>query len=244
MKNSDDAFGLLSLDWGGESVNLTDSSVAESTSSIAPSSRALYGAGLLRLWSDNIYARVMAYQVNSESEHAVFAIGGAITANRSNPSQPRLMKILADSMDSNLILLKDSIRFFRSYLVLNSFYYLSHQNILNLGISTEAVASSYETVTSTGDKKRIQFLFVKYANPEQAFQAIDQFHDTYLPEQSKVTVQDKSSHFYKIEDGWVGYKLTDKYVALVFECPDQKTGQKIFNQVEINLKNLEDDHGK
>jgi hypothetical protein len=244
MKSSDDAFGLLSLDWGGESVNLADSSIAESTSSIAPSSRALYGAGLLRLWSDNIYARVMAYQVTPESEQAVLAIGRAISANRDNPSQPQLLKILPDSMDSDLVLLRNSIRFFRSYLVLNSFYYLSHQNILNLDISDEAVAASYEIITSASDKKRIQFLFVKYANPEQAFQAINHFHDAYLSEQSKKSIRDKSSHFYKIEDGWVGYKITGRYVALVFECPDEATGQKVLNKVETNLKNLEDYDGK
>ncbi|HEX9975437.1 MAG TPA: DUF6599 family protein [bacterium] len=244
MKNSDDAFGLLSLDWGGESINLADPPTAETTSSIAPASRALYGAGLLRLWSENIYARVMAYQVTPESEKAVFAIGRAIAAYRSNPPQPRLLKILSDSVASELTLLKDRIRYFRSYLVLNSFYYLSHQNILNLDIATEAVAALYEKVTPAGDRKRVQFLFVKYANPEQARKALDHFHETYLPEQRKKLIHDNSPHFYKIENGWVGYYKTGRYLALVFDCPDQETGQIIFNQIEVNLKNLEDDHGE
>ncbi|UCC41400.1 MAG: hypothetical protein JSV96_08270, partial [Candidatus Aminicenantes bacterium] len=62
MKTSDDAFGLLSLDWEGESVELADETVrsnkslkskAEHESSSWP--RALYSEGLLRLWSDTIY---------------------------------------------------------------------------------------------------------------------------------------------------------------------------------------------
>lgn len=244
MKNSDDAFGLLSLDWGGESINLVENQDAETTSSIAPSSRALYGAGLLRMWSDTIYARVMAYQVTPESEEAVFVIGQAIAAYRSNPPQPRLLRILSDSVASELTLLKDRIRYFRSYLVLNSFYYLSHQNILNLDIATEAVAALYEKVTSTGERKRVQFLFVKYANAEQAEQALNHFLDTFLPEQRKNFVQENSQYFSKIEAGWVGYYKIGRYVALLFDCPDQETGQIIFNQIEVNLKNLEDDHGK
>ena len=49
MKDSDDAFGLLSLDWGGETVFLHPSSEQNRD----PFSRALYGKGLLRIWSDN-----------------------------------------------------------------------------------------------------------------------------------------------------------------------------------------------
>jgi hypothetical protein len=244
MKSSDDAFGLLSLDWGGESINLVDHPDAETTSSIAPARRALYGAGLLRLWSDNIYARVMAYQVTPASEEAVFAIGRAIAANRSNPSQPRLLKIFPNPANSELTLMKDRIRYFRSYLVLNSFYYLSHQNILNLDIATEAVAAPYERATSTGDRKRVQFLFVKYADAEQAEQALNHFLDTFLLEQRKNIVPENSQYFSKIEAGWVGYYKTGRYVALVFDCPDQETGQIIFNQIELNLKNLEDDYAK
>ncbi len=243
MKNSDDAFGLLSLDWGGESINLVDPPTTELTASIAPASRALYGAGLLRMWSDNIYARVMAYQVTPESVAAVFASGRAIVANRRNPSQPQLLKIIPSPANSELILLKDRIRYFRSYLVLNSFFYLSHQNILNLDSSSEAVAASYEKMTSTGAHPRIQFLFVKYENSPKAQQALQHFHDAYLPEQKK-SIHETNPYWNKIENGWVGYFITDKCLALVFDCPDQETGQMIFNQVQLNLKNLEGDHGK
>jgi hypothetical protein len=59
MRTSDDAFGLLSGDWGGEPVVLEGEAVTSTTSpSPVPPHRALYGAGLLRLWSDTLYARV------------------------------------------------------------------------------------------------------------------------------------------------------------------------------------------
>ena len=47
MASSDDAYGLLSGDWGGEVVDLS-SVERHGTASIM---RALYGAGLLRIWS-------------------------------------------------------------------------------------------------------------------------------------------------------------------------------------------------
>jgi len=247
MKTSDDAFGLLSLDWGGESVILTNSSITESVPTVAPSSRSLYGAGLLRIWSDNLYVRVMAFQETPESKEAVFSIGRAIAANRKNPSQPRLLKILSPTVGSGWTLRKDRIRYFRSHLVLNSFYYLSHQNILNLDHSTEAVTAPYEKITTTGDQKRVQFLLVKYTNPDHAQIALDHFHETYIPEQNNDSVgglKAESPHFYRIEDGWVGYNKVGRYIALVFECPDQETGLMILNQIELNLTNLEDDHGK
>jgi hypothetical protein len=60
MENSDDAFGLLSLDWGGEPVSFDGAPAATSKKSFTSPTRALYGGGLLRMWSDDMYARVMA----------------------------------------------------------------------------------------------------------------------------------------------------------------------------------------
>jgi len=54
MESPDDAFGLLSLDWGGEPVSFDDTPAAVSNQSFTALSRALYGCGLLRLWSDDI----------------------------------------------------------------------------------------------------------------------------------------------------------------------------------------------
>ncbi|MCP4687441.1 MAG: hypothetical protein GY859_05280, partial [Desulfobacterales bacterium] len=58
METSDDAFGLLSLDWGGEPASL-DGLPADAPGRGADSwPGALYGAGLLRAWSDNLYIRI------------------------------------------------------------------------------------------------------------------------------------------------------------------------------------------
>ncbi len=117
METPDDAFGLLSLDWGGEVVSLGDPSVNGSKQPPASPVKALYGAGLLRIWSDNLYARVMALRETPASKQAVMTLGRAIVANRKSPPEPELLKALSPLVGSSWKLRGDRICFFRSYAV-------------------------------------------------------------------------------------------------------------------------------
>ena len=238
METSDDAFGLLSLDWGGESISLGDSPADAAHKSLPSSTRALYGAGLLRIWSDNLYARVMAFRETPASKQAVLTLGQAITANRKNPPEPALLQIPPRTVDSSWKLRKDRLSFFRSYLVLNSIYYLSEENILDLDLSTEAITAPYEHISSPSGHKRTQFLCVKYDNYERAQKALNRFHDAYLPEHKKEFKADlatKGPSLFKLEDGWLAYTLVNTCIAIVFECPDQESARIIIQKNESNL---------
>jgi hypothetical protein len=238
METSDDAFGLLSLDWGGEPVSFDGSPAAPSNKSVTSFTRALYGGGLLRSWSDNIYARVMAERETPASKKAVLAIGKVITATSKNPPEPELVKILPLEIGSAWKLRKDRLGYFRSYLALNSIYYLSHENLLDLDLSAEAVIAPYEHISNSGDKKRSQFLLVQYENHERARKALNHFHDAYLPEYKKEITADSAANspsLFKLEDGWLAYKLLGKYIAIVFECPDQESAMQIIQKNESSL---------
>jgi hypothetical protein len=87
---------------------------------------------------------VLAYRETPESREAVLALGQAIAANRPTSADPHLLQVLPQTISTGWKLRNDRIGYFRSYLVLNSLYYLSHQNILNLDHSTEAVTAPYE----------------------------------------------------------------------------------------------------
>lgn len=242
MENSDDAFGLLSLDWSGEPIYYNQSAATKVDSNIAPSSRALYGSGLLRLWSGNNYCRVMAAWETSQSREAVITLGGAIDAKNELPNQPGLLQVLPKIIDSDWILRNNRIGYFRSHLTLNSLFYLSHQNILNLDHSTEAVAAQYEKLNGTEKPERVQVLFVKYAEHKLAQEALGKFYKAYLPEHlSKFTVDSKirESNYFNLEDGWFGYKLYEKLIVIVFTCPDQDTARKIINHIQFNKINRE-----
>jgi hypothetical protein len=240
MNTSDDAFGLLSLDWGGEPVTLQSTPSFQSNPTVAPPYRALYGMGLLRIWADTIYARVMAYQETAASKEAVLSLGQTISANRKMPGEPELLKILPNAIDSDWQLRKDRIGFFRSYLVLNSLYYLSHENILNLDHSTEVVSAPYEKTLKDGASKRVQVLFVKYGSLGHARKGLDDFHSAYLDEHPKgfdPGITNKQMNFFNIEDGWLGYSLDGAYLSVVFECPDRKTAELIIKHISSGAIN-------
>lgn len=234
MKTGDDAFGLLSLDWGGEPVDLGQSSQENAGSRNSSWARALYGEGLLRIWSDAIYARIMAYQETPESKEAVLSLGRSIVKGRMNPQAPDLFQKLPDSFRPDWMLLKERAAYFRSHLVLNSLYYLGQENMLDLGLESEAVTSSYERKDAKG-KKRIQLLLVRYSDNKHASQALVHFHRVYLPEYP-ITQQPgpskEMSNFFSVEDGWLGYKLRDNAIAFIFECPDEETAKTIINQIK------------
>jgi len=243
MSTSDDAFGLLSLDWGGEPVALSDSAQNKKNQIQPQSIRALYGEGLLRIWADSLYARVMATRETPASKKAVLSLGKAIAGDQKNPQDPELLKALSSQVGSDWKLRKDRMSFFRSYLVLNSIYYLSPQNILSLDHSAEAVTAPYEKVNKAGDAMRIQVLLVKYENPERARKALDHFHDAFLPEHRKDIKPDstvENPSFFEVEEGWLGYQLKGKYLAIVFDCPDQESAQYIINQNVSNLSKMEE----
>ena len=238
METSDDAFGLLSLDWGGEHVSFGGSKGKPPDPSLASSARALYGGGLLRLWSDNLYARIMAYRETPDSKKAVYTLSRAIVANRKSPPEPELLKFLHFDMGSAWRLRKDRLSFFRSYLVLNSIYYISEENILDLDLSVEAIMAPYEQIIGSSDNKHIQFLLVKYQNHGSASKALSHFHDAYLTEHKKKDMADSAANkpnFFKLEDGWLAYNLLGKYIAIVFECPDQESAKEIIQQNGSNI---------
>ena len=228
METPQDAFGLLSLDWSGDPVGLIGPAVPEDKLSIAPTTRALYGAGLLRLCADAIYARVMAFRETPESKEAVLSLGRAVAAGRRVSPEPPLLKFLPAGVGGDAM---------RSYLVLNSLHYLSDENILNLDLSSEAVTAPYK---GRGDHEgwgTIQALIVKYPIPELAERALHHFHEAYLPDhpgESKLGVTKRFSDVFQVEDRWLGYLLSGRFVAMVLECPDEQSAQRFIHQLQID----------
>ena len=79
---------------------------------------------------------------------------------------------------------------------------------------------------------------MQYENLERARKALNHFHDAYLPEYKKKITADSAiinPSFFKLEDGWLAYKLLGKYIAIVFECPDQESAGVIIQKNESNV---------
>ena len=246
METSDDAFGLLSGDWGGEPVALANlASLPKPNSPVLPH-RALYGAGLLRIWADNLYARVMAERETEASRECVLALGNAIAAGRKLPPPPALTARLPSQLSSlpRYRLRPDRICYFRSHLVLNSVYFLSSENILDLGLDVEAVTAEYALQGEAGKPPSPRILLVRYPDDHSALKALEHFLNVYLPEKktggSQSSATQSGSHL--VEDGWLGYHRKGHFLAISFESPSGQIAESLPRQVIENLHALEATH--
>lgn len=220
METSDDAFGLFSLDWEGEPVTFSSE---PADSSVALPQRALYDGGWLRMCAGSVYARIMTYQETPESRDAVLALGQMIAENRAQPAEPEIVQMLPQRIGSDWAIRQDRVAFFRSHQVLNSLYYLSHENLLNLNHSTEAVFAPYQRNAETETTQQVVYVIgVRYASSEHAQDALKQCHTAYLSKQHSV-VENEKFHTIRYDDGWGGFRRNGASLTLIFEGPDQDT---------------------
>jgi hypothetical protein len=243
MESSDDAYGLLSGDWGGETVLLQPPRSELPSATAADGPRGLYGAGLLRLWSDNLYARVIADHETNESKKAVQALGQAIAGGRSTPPRPVLIRALPTRVGSRFLLRPDRVTFLRSHLVLNSVYFLSSENLLDLGPDCEVATTTYGQgpAKTSGNAKPTRLLLARYANEAAATKALNHFQEIYLPEKLNrpraSPVGDNG--VVAIEDGWMGFARSGRALALVFESPDEASARLFLGDFMRILEKLE-----
>jgi hypothetical protein len=227
METPDDAFGLLSLDWGGEPVDLASSS-PEGKEKQPFWPNALYGEGLLRLRSEAIYARIMAEKETPQAKEAVLALGRAVVTEGADSSSPALLRQLPETLWPEWKQRRPVTSYFRSHLVLNSLYYLSQENIFNLGPETEAVITQYERESPLGIQ-RFRVLLVHYPDAEAAGKALTHFRRVYLPDRPSSST--KTQGYFSVEDGWLGYQRNGRQTTFVFECPDREMAAAVIDQL-------------
>ena len=240
METSDDAFGLLSGDWGGEPVDLNAPGGGRGSGN-RQWPAALYGAGLLRIWSDNLYARVLAQGETGSSRRAVLEIGRAIAKGRKDSLPPRLAAVMPRRIEAGFRLREDRLCFLRSHLVLNSNYFLATSNILELGQQVEAVTASYVASPPGSQKKAVHLLVVRYRQPAAALKALSHFCRVYLPEKKLAAPQVTagSRNVLRVEDGWLGYENSGAFLVLVLECPTREAADAFLTQTIRNVTGME-----
>ncbi len=248
MKSPDDAFGLLSQDWGGEPTVLSDAVPPEPAQQTVPGSRALYGAGLLRVWSGDLYLRIMANEETPESRAAVMELGRRLVRGRPEPPRPDLLGALPETACGGK-LDPQSLRFFRSRHVMNSVYFVSYKNILRLGPSVDAAAATYGIPSGAGEIRRCPVFILRYPDADSAVRGLAEFHAAYFPEHEAETpkfgedalqsMPDDALRLYAVEGGWAGYGLHGRFGILVFECPDLESGTRFMKDILQSIKEWE-----
>ncbi|MDH7493823.1 MAG: hypothetical protein QHH44_08030 [Candidatus Saccharicenans sp.] len=235
MQHPDEAFGLLSLDWTGEPAILNPEVQPPAESPAAPAYTALYGEGLLRARVDNLYLRILASRESQGIKETILKLGKTIAVQASclSSSRPDILKLIQPASDSRWQVKKDRTSYFHSHLILNSLYYLSHENILHLEPAGEALYMEWTTMATTPGKSA-RMVIINYPEGQKAEAALTEFLRAYVEERSENIAEAQlvlRENAIKVEDGWLGWKLSGHLLALVFAAPDQESTKEILQQI-------------
>jgi len=201
MGSSEDAFGIFSYQTEEEEVGIGQGSD--------------YGGGLLRFWKGNYFANVFAERETPATRKDILTLGEATAKNiKKGGSKPKLIQFLPEEGLS-----QETIRYFHLHQVLNHHYFISHENILNLGARTNAILATYPF---SGEKGKTFLLVVQYPGKDLAEKAFHRFAKTFMPDATSLKTV-------KTENGkWTTARLYQKYVLVVFDAPSiEKTEQLI-----------------
>lgn len=233
MRTPDDAFGLLSNDWGGEAPSWDRGPAVVATPAngglrqLWPH-RSLYGAGLLRVWAGDLYARVLASRETPESRTAVLALGQAISESRepeSPPQKPSALPAVLSALPASaggLAIRPDRTVFFRSHLVLNAAYFLASQDILGLGLDVDGVTTEYRPPAAGG--RPIRVILVRYPTAGRAGTGLASFVRAYLPEAKGVSRATGAAH---VEHGWVAWSMNGEQLVVALDAADERAAQSL-----------------
>src|SRR5512139_2364878 len=205
MSSSADAYGIFTQDTDGQEVRLGQD--------------ALYGAGLLRFWKDKVFVRVMADRETPDAKEAVMKLGGAIDAAvpEAGPQPEILGRLPVEGLEPQ------TVRFFHTVVSLNSYYFMSNVNILNLSPQTQVVMARYKK-----DGARGTLVFVEYPSEDKAYSAYGRFIEMYLLERF---VPDRKFPPVELENKkFAGGVQGGRYLALAVEANDKATAEDLLKR--------------
>lgn len=180
-----------------------------------------YFTGALIFWKGNYYISVMADDENDEIKNAITELAKDTEEKINvNGSIPDIISFLPKE---NLI--QDGFIYFHHYIWLNSYYFLSNENILNIDQNCHAVIGKYNV-----DKQRQYLLIVQYTDADKAMNAFISFRKHFLDDSLKtntVNIEDET---------WVTGKQTGNFLIGVFNSPSKASAEGLLMKTEKNLK--------
>ena len=208
MASSEDAYGVFSFERQDEAVGIGQGSE--------------FGGGLLRFWKGKYFVSIYADAGGSEAESAVLTMGRT-TADliRETGSEPELVHLIPGE---DLGLVDRSVRYLKSHVLLNQRFFVAHENILNLGLRTEAVLAQY-----TQEKQKPHLLLIRYPSESEARDAYQSFRSAYLPDAG-------GKDLLKTEDQkWTMARQRGEVVIVVFGTPTAADAEVLVKATEEKL---------
>jgi len=175
-----------------------------------------YAAGLLTFWKDRYYVSILTYPETPAKKDVVFKLGrtiaGAIKGD--GPLPPILDLLPAEG------LLPETVHYFHHYIWLNSFYFVSNENVLNIGGDTPAALAKYREAGST-----LFLLLVRYPDAARAEEAAGRFRQEVLG--------GAADGMRPLADGrWAGLQRRGPLVSVVFNAPDAAAVRGLLSKIK------------
>ncbi|MEN8154461.1 MAG: DUF6599 family protein [Acidobacteriota bacterium] len=178
-----------------------------------------YGEGLLTFWKGQYYISILAYPDSGESKDVIKKIAEKITEQIPGTNiKPAIVSLLPGE---NLI--PFSIRYFHHYIWLNSHYFISGENILNLGKDTEAVLAKY--YLSGKNRSAAILLLVNYPSIKKAKKAYKNFLLSFIPGAKKGIIR-LTNH------RWTGSEQNGKIISIVLNAPDREHTRALLSKIK------------
>lgn len=176
-----------------------------------------YTEGAILFWKSNIYVSILTNPETPQAKETIFKIAQIISDSITGKSN--LPEVLNKLPREDLI--EENIRYFRHHIWLNSFYYVSHENLLNISQDTEAVLAKY----NFKDDHPI-LVIIDYPDSDAAHTAYKKFMNAFIPES-------KNGEPYIIEDGTYTGSLLDKNtIYTVFDARNINSVTELLGKVE------------
>ena len=175
-----------------------------------------YAAGLLTFWKGRFYVSVLAYPETPASKNAVTSLGRAIEAGIKDegPMPPILALLPPENLQP------ETVRYFHHYIWLNSFSFVSNENVLNIAADTPATLAKYKTPGSW-----LFLLLVRYPEAARAEAAAKQFDEKILGGTKDGIRQTEGGR-------WSGLKRRGDVVGIVLSAPDAASVRDILSKLK------------
>jgi len=204
MNSSVDAFGVFSQSREKDEYNFGQGSQQSK--------------GSITFWNDKYYVSIISGVETAESKTASEKIAAIIDAKiETDGPLPEVLNYLP-----KVSVQKETLRYFRHHHWLNSHFFISYDNLLNINQQTHAVLTK---MNFKGSNPTI--LLIEYPSNKDAVEAYNKFIENYLPElKTGSPVEREGKHF--------GGEVIERLLIFIMNASVKENVEDLIDEVKYN----------
>ena len=204
MQASDNAYGVFTQQREEESYE------------IAQECQIILGS--IIFWRHKYFISLMNHRETPEVKKAMLEIALEISNKINlNGEKPKILRYLPNDK-----IIKNSIRYFKHYIWMNGYDFISDENILNISSESTAVLVKYKS-----ENTKPILLLIEYKNANEQIEAWKNASLLYKIKSSKTLHIFKN----KEQNNYSGIATNKKLIALVLHCSSKSEAQDILNNL-------------